>query len=370
MTQNRSNLLQVSFLIACGSALQLAEYFIPYPIPGMRIGLANISTVLGIVLFGGAAGFEIAVFRPIITSLTNGTFLSPGFIFSFFGSITSYLVMFAIFYLTKKHRVFSIIGISIIGAIAHNVTQIATAYFWLLPHAGVLTIAPLLLVSGLVGGYFVGWASDYVLAKIREAKFNLPEIDQEEKPLEKHQLILGDKLKILAAFGMVITTIFLATAAAYAALIAIVTILILISGDSLITIIRRIFALWGVIIGSFMLPVIFTTWGEVYYQVAFIKITDIGVYQGILFVMRLIFLILISIWIGVTDPEKLSRELAWLLSPLKVFKVPVDRIPRLTSLSLSFLPLIWERLSKVKPKKLKLVLDALVGLFMGLEKAR
>jgi energy-coupling factor transporter transmembrane protein EcfT len=82
--------------------------------------------------------------------------------------------------------------------------------------------------------------------------------------------------------------------------------------------------------------------------------------------MRLLFLILISAWIGVTDPSKLSQELAWILSPLKYFRFSVDRIPRITSLSLSFVPVIWEKLSKLKPKTLKTVLNTLVEFFVGL----
>jgi hypothetical protein len=73
------------------------------------------------------------------------------------------------------------------------------------------------------------------------------------------------------------------------------------------------------------------------------------------------------VWIGVTEPSKLSEELAWILSPLKYFHFSVNKIPRLTSLSLSFIPVIWERLSHVKPKKLKPILDALAIFFVGLE---
>ncbi|MFH1368743.1 MAG: Gx transporter family protein [Elusimicrobiota bacterium] len=368
MTQNKSNLLQVSFLIACGSALQLAEAFIPFPLPGMRIGLANISTVLGLILFGPAAAFEIALFRPIITSLTNGTFLMPGLYFSFFGSITSFAVMAVIFSATKRNKIFSLAGISVMGAITHNITQLLLARYWLIPHAGVLAFAPILVITGLIGGYLVGWASEYIYKKINEAKLSFGKLAPSgARSVKKGTLILADKLKILAAFGMVISTIFLKTPYAYVVLLFVVLILIIASGQQVSLIFKRVFTLWAVIIFSFFLPVVFTQGGKVLLYLPFIKVTVPGVIEGIIFVLRLVFLIMISIWIGVTRPEKLSQELEWLLSPLKIFKIPVDRIPRLTSLSLSFLPLIWERLNKVKPKKLTLVLDALVGLFIGLE---
>lgn len=120
----KHNIAQISFLIACGSALQLAEAFIPFPvpIPGVKTGLANITTLLGLVLFGPGVGFEVAVFRPVITSLTNGTFLSPGLVLSFCGSVTSFAV-------------------------------IALAYYWLFPHAAILALAPVLAVAAVIGGY-------------------------------------------------------------------------------------------------------------------------------------------------------------------------------------------------------------------------
>ena len=364
----KSNLLQVSFLIACGSALQLAESFIPFPIPGMRIGLANVSTLLGIVMFGPVSGLEIAIFRPVITSLTNGTFLAPGFILSFFGSIASYGVMSGIYYATRRHKVFSLIGISILGAIAHNITQIFLAYYWLIPHAGVLALAPILVISGLVGGYFVGWACEYVMEKVREKKDALPNIAAELKPApERKPLEASDKAKIIAAFGFVISTIFLKTITSYLILIAIVFFLVLISDQKISLVFKKAFRLWGVILFSFLLPILFTPAGKIFFKLPLVTVTDIGVYQGILFGMRVVFLILISIWIGVTEPEKLSEELAWLLSPLKVFGIPVGRIPRIISVSMSFLPLVWEKLKSVKPKKIKSVLDMLVALLVGLE---
>lgn len=364
------NIAQISFLIACGSALQLAETFIPFPIPipGLRIGLANITTLIGLIIFGVPAGLEIAVFRPIVTSLTNGTFLSPILMLSFCGSIVSFAVMACFYSIIKKHKFFSIIGISIIGAVSHNVAEILLAYYWLIPHHAVLALAPLLILAAVIGGYFVGWSTNYVLDKIAEEKTN--KIPLFEKPFQVEnikQLALKDKIKISTAFVMMLSTIFLKTITPYIVLICFVLLMIFIYKETM-HLLNRPVRLWGLILFSFLIPIIFSPAGnDLLWQWWRIKITYTGIYQGSLFSLRLVFLIFISIWIGVAEPSKLSQELAWILSPLKYFHFSVDRIPRITSLSLSFIPVIWEKMTHVKPKTLKTVLDVMAAFFVGLE---
>lgn len=362
---------QVSFLIACGSALQLAESFIPLPvpIPGLRVGLGNIATLLGLILFGFPAGFEVAVFRPIITSLMNGTFLSPVFFLSICGSVTSFIVMAGIYYLTRRTRLLSVIAISITGAVVHNVSQIVLAYYWLIHHNIVLVFAPFMIILAVIGGYLVGWSTKYIIAKMAEEKHNkFPEFENSAEQSPQHVVLrIRDKIKITGAFLMVISTIFWKSPLAYLALILIVFAMIIMYGDNHKIAGSMLINLWGIVVFSFVLPALFSSGGSVIWQWWIFKVSYAGIMDGVLFAMRLLFLILISAWIGVSDPKKLSEELAWMLSPLKYFRFSVNRIPRITSLSLSFVPVIWDRLSKLKPKTLRTVLNTLVTFFVGLE---
>ncbi|MDI6641894.1 MAG: Gx transporter family protein, partial [Elusimicrobiota bacterium] len=88
-----SKWVKISYLIACGIVLQVGESLFPHPIPGVRLGLANISTLLALNFFGFSAGFYVALMRPLIGSLFLGSFLSPAFILSFSGSVVSCFVM-------------------------------------------------------------------------------------------------------------------------------------------------------------------------------------------------------------------------------------------------------------------------------------
>jgi heptaprenyl diphosphate synthase len=365
------NIAQISFLIACGSVLQLAEGLISLPVPGVRIGLANISSIVALILFGAPAAFEVALFRPVITGLTNGTFLSPGFMLSLFGSVGSVAVMAPVFAVLGRSGKRTIVIVSITGAVVHNLTELAVAYVWLIPHIGVLALAPFLLIPAVVGGYLVGWSANYVLDRIAAIKLDelLRMADREEAPpaAVAATLALRDKMKMAVAFFMILSTVFLSSLKAYAFLTLAVVVLIVCYRQTVSMHVGRLFRLWGVIAFSFLLPVVFSPAGPVLWQWHWLQITEPGIYQGGLFALRLIFLICISIWIGVGEPSKLSQELAWILSPLKYFRFSVDRIPRLTSLSLSFIPVIWERVARVKPKTLRSILDVMAAFFVGLE---
>jgi heptaprenyl diphosphate synthase len=253
---NKHNILQVSFLIACGSALQLAETFIPYPIPGIKIGLANLATLIGLLMLGIPAAFEIALFRPVITSLANGTFLAPDFILSFFGSIGGFFVM-ALVYLSGSR---SKLLISMTGNVAHNIMQLLVAYLWLIPSRIVITFAALFIAMSLISGYFIGWAGQYVISKMAEKnidRFFQLKLNLNDEALNKKSIIWTDKLKIAAAFVMILSTIFWKTYIAYVFLIFIMFAFIVIAKEPISLLFKKLFRLWGVLLFSFLIPIVF-----------------------------------------------------------------------------------------------------------------
>ena len=93
-----------------------------------------------------------------ISSLILGTFLTPSFILSFSGSMISTLMM-ALFYKlsTSNFRIrFSLIGISVIGSLSHNFTQIILVYLLFIRSKGVLLLWPWLALSGVIMGVITG----------------------------------------------------------------------------------------------------------------------------------------------------------------------------------------------------------------------
>ena len=155
---------QIALLVALSCVLQISESLIPHPIPGLRLGLANLVTLVALVRIGFRPALEIALLRTLVSALIMGTFMSPTFILSFCGAVVSTLVMGLLFQVSRYHRRlgFSILGISIVGALAHNMVQLYLAYLLLVHHSGIFVFFPW-LCYGAVG---MGWITGAVAAGV------------------------------------------------------------------------------------------------------------------------------------------------------------------------------------------------------------
>lgn len=149
------DLVLLSLLIALSIVLRGVEALIPNPLPWLRIGLANIMTLLAIMLFGLKAGLLLTVLRTLIASLLFGSFLSPTFFLSFFAGISSTLVMGAS--LRWGGAFFSPVGISVLGGVVHNLTQLLVAYLLIIHHVEIFYLFPLLSILGIATGFLNGW---------------------------------------------------------------------------------------------------------------------------------------------------------------------------------------------------------------------
>lgn len=147
----------VAALTSAGIALFVIESFIPTPLPFLKIGLANISSVLTLVLIGAPAMFLVVTMRVIVGSMLIGSLFSPGFILALSSGITSAAIMSLVW--TVRKDLFSPLGISLIGALTHVVTQFVIVTAVYIQNQSLLFLLPLLLLSGVSGGVVVGWIS-------------------------------------------------------------------------------------------------------------------------------------------------------------------------------------------------------------------
>lgn len=159
-------LVRLSLLIAMGVALHVVEsmLILPLPVPGAKPGLANIATVLALYLYGVRDGLLVAVARVLLGSLIGGVFLSPAFFLALGGALCSTLVM----SLFMRCSWFSVIGVCVAGAVAHNCGQLLAALL-LLKNSAVIYYLPLLLAVALPAGLFTGFAMQPLLEKLRRA---------------------------------------------------------------------------------------------------------------------------------------------------------------------------------------------------------
>ncbi|CQR72515.1 Riboflavin transporter RibU [Sporomusa ovata DSM 2662] len=164
-------LVLLALLVAMAAALHVLEsqFPIPVPVPGVKLGLANIISLLAILMLGWQAAVYVAVARVLLGSLFGGSLLGPAFVMSMGGALASIFIM---AYISKNYQqVFSLAGVSLVGAAVHNITQVILAAF-LVHSAGLLWYLPYLLLFAVPTGLFTGLTANYCFAKA-PAKYGL-----------------------------------------------------------------------------------------------------------------------------------------------------------------------------------------------------
>lgn len=156
---NFNKLVFLALLVSMGLALSIIESLMPVPFiaPGAKLGLSNIVILITLVLFGLREALTVGIIKSIVLVLVTGSVSS--LFYSLAGSILSCISMYMIY--RNFPRVFSLIGVSIFGAIAHNFAQVMVASI-MLNNFKIFSYYPLLLLMGLFTGYFVGLASIFI----------------------------------------------------------------------------------------------------------------------------------------------------------------------------------------------------------------
>lgn len=159
-------LIEISLMVSLGIILQIIEAPFPRPLPWAKIGLANVITLISLLVFGLKEAVLIALIRIILVSILLGTLFNPGFILSLSGGLMSTFIM-GLVLLVFPER-FSLIGVSLIGALVHNLAQLGVAYILFYKQLGIsfdniMYFLPLMLVWALPTGFIVGYLAKLVL---------------------------------------------------------------------------------------------------------------------------------------------------------------------------------------------------------------
>ncbi len=160
---NARRLSRLALFIAMGAILHWVEGTLPAPIPvpGAKLGLANLITLLAVVLWGTRDAVIVAAGRAMLGSLLGGTFGTLAFFMSFGGAISAALVM-----SLASMSPMGPVGLSVIGAATHNVAQLFI-FYGVTGYSGVWMYLPPLLGLAAPAGAATGAAGGYLLARIR-----------------------------------------------------------------------------------------------------------------------------------------------------------------------------------------------------------
>lgn len=158
-------LIFLSLLVSIGLALGIIESMMPVPfiVPGAKMGLSNMVILITLVLFGFKEAMIVGILKSIIFTLVVGSVSS--LFYSLSGSLLSCLIMYIIY--RKFFKVFSLIGVSIFGAVAHNFAQVTVASI-MTNNIRVFSYLPILLLTSLFTGYFVGLTSIFAIKNLKK----------------------------------------------------------------------------------------------------------------------------------------------------------------------------------------------------------
>lgn len=162
---------RVAILSAYALILHGFESLLPTPIPWLRLGLANIITLVSLMLYGFRTAMMVTLIRVILGSMFTGTFLGPAFILSLGGGVFSTAAMGLVHGIFKN--IFGPVGLSLTGAFFHNIAQLGLAYLLFIQRIeAVLIISPVILLLGTVTGFVNGVISDVLIKNLLKKDIN------------------------------------------------------------------------------------------------------------------------------------------------------------------------------------------------------
>lgn len=154
----------MAMMIALALVFSYVETLIPinFGIPGVKLGLANLVIVAVIYLFGGKEALLVSVVRIFLSGFMFGNMTS--IMYSLAGGLLSLAVML----LLKKTDRLSILAVSVMGGIFHNIGQLIIAIL-VVENLKLIFYIPVLLISGFVTGLLIGVVSRVILPAVKRA---------------------------------------------------------------------------------------------------------------------------------------------------------------------------------------------------------
>lgn len=159
-------LIFLALLVAIGLVLSIVESMMPLPFvaPGAKLGLSNIVILITLVIFGCKDALITGILKSVLFTLATGSVTS--IFYSLSGSIFSLIAMYIVYKYFSK--VFSLIGVSIFGAMAHNFAQVLVASL-MMNNMKIFSYLPILQLTSIFTGYFVGLVSNYGVKNLQKS---------------------------------------------------------------------------------------------------------------------------------------------------------------------------------------------------------
>ncbi len=133
----------------------------PFPIPGMKLGLANIVTVYAIFRYRPSETALITAVRLLLGAIFGGN--PSALLYSAAGAVCCLIGMLLLRRVLPEKQVWLC---SVIGALLHNIGQI-TAAMLIMRSLVVIAYLPILLAAGSLAGAFTGLCAQLLLGRLK-----------------------------------------------------------------------------------------------------------------------------------------------------------------------------------------------------------
>jgi len=165
MIDRTGKLSRLAVLLALATAIHSLESLIPFTVGGFRFGFANIIGLATLYIFGCKDAALLTIGRILLGGLISGQFGSPGFLLASAGGIGSIIVMGGAYWLAGRYL--SEIGVSVLGAVSHNMVQLWVAYLMLVKNESILLLAPIMIIAAIGTGIINGLAGKILIKRMK-----------------------------------------------------------------------------------------------------------------------------------------------------------------------------------------------------------
>ncbi len=155
---------RMGMLTSLSLILSYIEMLLPsfIPVPGIKLGLANIAIVFALYTLPFSDTLFISVLRVFLSSLLFGNVLS--LLYSLSGALVSLFIM-ALFKTMKVGET----TVSTVGGVVHNTAQLGVAILFVKSNA-LIYYLPFLILSGAFTGFLIGVVTSVLLHRLEEEK--------------------------------------------------------------------------------------------------------------------------------------------------------------------------------------------------------
>ena len=169
-----NKMMAMAIMVALGVILHRLEALLPLPSPWIKLGLANLMTLVALVFLGFKEAVIVTFLRVVLGSILGGTFLGPTFFLSLAGGIAAILIMGMLYRIGKKH--ISLIGIRIFGAYTHTLATSLCVYYFLIRESSFFTLLPFFFSLALLTGILTGSIANTLIRQMQGITFNFEKL--------------------------------------------------------------------------------------------------------------------------------------------------------------------------------------------------